>query len=144
MKGVTHKHIVILKEISKVFVGLILADISIGLWLLVSGIPPFHFFGLTFTSPLIYGWVAVDLILLAFFVHFAWRVVLPVSHPKRIFLAVVGVIFLIVGLAHLFRLFFDIPLMVDMYSFPYWLNVIGVVGALFLSWTSFVFAAHRS
>jgi len=138
-----HKHISALRELSKFLTGLIAADLLVGVWVLASGGYPFDILGFTVTVSSIYAWMAADIVLLAFLAHYGWDVGITTNNPRRPFLLAAGILFLVVALAHLSRLLFDIPFDVAGVAIPYWLNFIGAIVAAFLSWASFAFAVHR-
>ena len=139
----TPKHLKFLREVAKFLSGIIAGDLLFGLWVLATGYYPFQFLGVFFDMPLVYAWLTADLVLFLFLFHFAWKVPLPLSNPRRTFFFVTGIIFLIVGLAHFSRIVFGVPLVIGTWEFPYWLNGLGVAVTSFLSYTSFHFAMHR-
>ncbi|MBS0634947.1 MAG: hypothetical protein JSR37_05760 [Verrucomicrobia bacterium] len=48
-------------------------------------------------------------------------------------LTVAGIVFALVALLHLARLYFQFPIIVDQMMVPYWINGVGLVVAAFLS-----------
>lgn len=60
-----------LKEVAKFVSGLVTADFLIGVWCLGSGILSFNFLGITFTQPMIIGWMIVDVIIFISLVYYA-------------------------------------------------------------------------
>ncbi|HTK33359.1 MAG TPA: hypothetical protein VL335_02305 [Candidatus Paceibacterota bacterium] len=136
-----HRHI--LKEIAKFATGLVTADFIVALWLLDSTIRPLNFWGVTFTPSILEAGMAFDIILLAILIHYAWHAdVHTPSMRQRTLFIVVGVIMGIVGLAHLFRLIFGVSIDIGNWAAPFWLSWIGTIVALYISYTSFRFAAH--
>jgi hypothetical protein len=138
-----HKHISYLREIAKFVSGIVAADILFGLWVLSVGAYPFSFLGVVLEPSGIYSWLAIDFILLIFLIHYAWHITLPVTHPRKSLLTGAGTIFFIVALLHFLRLAFNIPIFISGFEIPYWPNLVGLVIAGFLSWTSFTFAFHK-
>lgn len=48
-------------------------------------------------------------------------------------LTVAGIVFALVALLHLARLYFQFPIIVDQMMVPYWINGVGLIIATFLS-----------
>lgn len=126
-----------LQELSKFASGLIAADFICGLWLLASHLLPMSFLGITVTQRGAIGWMIFDVLFFAILVHFGWRSERPRTNPEKLFHQLAGVIFALVALLHLSRLVFGWQLVVGPWIIPYWLNGIGVVIAIFLSYASF-------
>lgn len=133
-----------LREASKFLAGLIAADFIFGLWVLINGSYPFTFSGITFSTSAVYSWMAVDLFLFLFLVHYAWHAHLPGRHPRKSFLRLAGWVFAVVSVAHFLRLFFALPFIVGTLHVPYWTNLLATIVTAFLSWTSFSFAKHST
>jgi hypothetical protein len=123
-----------LREMAKVGVGLVIADIVCGLWLSSAGFFPLVLLGVTWTSAMIVPGIIFDLVLILLLAHYGWNMKLPIESPsQRGLLTLVGVIFLIVALAHLIRIAFGEAL-------PISLSWFGVIVAGYLSYASFHFA----
>ncbi len=56
---------------------------------------------------------------------------------SKMFYKVAGTVFAIVSLAHLARVLLGWNIVVGVYSFPWWLSLIAVFGAGFLSYSAF-------
>lgn len=131
-------HKATLREIAKFLAGLILGDFLAGWWLLSSGIVPTSFLGLKITSQGIMAGMAFDVILLAFLIHYGWRIKSSGhSSAERTFHRLAGTIFGIIAIAHLLRLIFNLPVSVLTWNAPYWVSGIATVAAAFLSYASF-------
>lgn len=133
-----------LREMAKVGVGLVIADIVCGLWLSSAGFFPLVLLGVTWTSSMIVPGVIFDLVLILLLAHYGWNMKLPIESPsQRTLLTLVGIIFLIVALAHLIRIAFGLSFIVDSEVLPISLSWFGVVVAGYLSYASFHFARAR-
>src|SRR3989344_7120278 len=96
-----------LREIAKVGVGLVVADIFYGLWLSGSGLLPVTILGISWSASAIWPGIIFDLILVFILAHYGWNVKLPIESPtERTLLKLVGLVFLIVALLHLLRIAF--------------------------------------
>ncbi len=133
-----------LREIAKVGVGLVIADIITALWFSAAGLFPMSLLGVTWTATMVPEIVIFDLALLLLLVHYGWNMKLPISSPsERTLLNVAGIIFLVVALAHLTRIAFGAELILGPYDIPVWLSWAGVIVAGYLSYASFHFAGVR-
>ncbi len=131
-----------LREISKFISGLILGDFLFGFWLLSKGIAPLVFFGISFSERGIIAWLVFDALLFIYLVHYGWHTALrPRTSKERKFHLFIGCIFAIVALIHLSRIAFGFDFVVGSWPLPYWLNGLGTIVAIFLSYASFSLAA---
>ena len=138
----TRRHITFLRETAKFLSGLIAADMLMGLWVISTNYS-LSFFGIYFTPTLVYSWMTADLIIFLFLIHYAWGAKLPAVHPQKLYFSIAGLIFLVVGVLHFLRIVYGVSLDIGGIAIPYWLNSLGATVALFLSYASFHFAAHR-
>lgn len=130
-----------LREIAKVAVGLVLADLISVLWLSGAGFFPLTLFGITFSASAIGPIVVLDVALLMILAHTAWSMKLPIESPsERTLLYGVSVVFLVVALLHLSRLAFGWGLALGSFDVPEWVSWVGVLIPLYLSYSSFHFA----
>ena len=138
MNEIQEKHRATLREIAKFASGLVAADFLCGLWLYFSVLPPVSFFGIVFSQSAIILWMLFDLILLAFLVHYAWRMEnRPRTDGERLFHNIAAVIFTLVALFHLSRIVFGWQLILGTWVVPYWINGLGTAATLFLAYFSF-------
>lgn len=137
-----HKNV--LREISKFATGLVTADFLVGAWLLSSSLTPINFWGVTFTSSMLWAWMIFDLVLLAILIHYAWHadVHTPSIRQKTLFI-VVGIVTGVVSLAHLLRILFGVSIDIGGWQFPIWLSWLAVIAALLISYSSFRFAMKK-
>ncbi|MDE1925543.1 MAG: hypothetical protein KGH79_05255 [Patescibacteria group bacterium] len=130
-----------LREIAKVGVGLLIADIICGLWLSSAGLFPLTLLGITWSASMLVPGIVFDLALILLLAHCGWGMKLPISSPsERWLLIFVGLIFLAVALLHLVRLMFGIEIILSGAVIPLWLSWFGVIIAGYLSYSSFHFA----
>ncbi len=133
-----------LKELAKFASGLIAADFLCGLWVYFSVIPPISFLGIVFTKQNIILWMAFDVIIFLFLVHYAWRVGdRERTSKEKIFHNIAGTIFALVAILHLSRLLFGWRFIIGSWLVPYWLNGLGVVITIFLAYLSFHIGTGR-
>ncbi len=133
-----------LREIAKVGVGLVIADILCGLWLSTSSLLPVTILGVSWSADAIGPAIVFDIALILLLAHYAWNMRLPISSPsERTLLRLAGAVFLIVALAHLARIMFDANIILGGFAIPFWLSWVGVLVTAYLSYASFHFAAMR-
>lgn len=133
-----------LREIAKVGVGIVIADIVCGIWLSSSGLLPVVLFGISWNTSAIVPGVLLDLVLILLLAHYGWNMRLPIESPsERGLLKAVGTVFLIVALLHLLRVAFGWNLIVDEAVIPTWVSWFGVLIPGYLSYASFHFASRK-
>ena len=127
-----------LRDISKFLAGLVLGDF-IGLaWFAVQGLFPMDFLGITWTSTVILPGLLFDAGLFFILIHYGWNLgKIPVVR-ERTYLIIAGIIFAVVAVAHLLRLFtYGIAITVLGWSVPIWVSWIGIIVAVYLTYMSF-------
>lgn len=130
-----------LREVAKVGVGMVIADIVCGIWLSSAGLLPITLLGMSWGASMIVPGIVFDLVLILILAHYAWNMKLPIESPtEQGLLRLAGFIFLIVALLHLMRIAFGWNLIVGNVAVPLWLSWLGVVIAGYLSYSSFHFA----
>ncbi len=128
----------VIRDLAKFAAGLVLGDFLVGVWFLSRGLIPFTFLGVTWTVQNTLLWLVFDAIIIGFLVTYGWHINTGKrTASERAFLDVAGFIFGIVALAHLSRLVFGWNLQIGSFVLPYWMNALGAVVALFLSYASF-------
>lgn len=128
-----------LRELAKFASGLVAADFLAGLWWYFNTSLPRDILGMHFSDTTIMFWMVFDAIVFLFLIHYGWRIHEGKQHssPEKMFHRIVGVIFGIVALLHLARLFFGFDFTIGGWNFPYWLNGLGAIVAGILSYLSF-------
>lgn len=130
-----------LREIAKIGVGLVAADLVAVLWFSTNGFFPLTVLGVTWGASAIVPIVVFDLALILLLVHYGWSMRLPINSPsERVLLLLAGAIFLIVMLAHLARIAFNVRVILGGAIVPMWLSWVGIAIAAYLSYSSFHFA----
>lgn len=133
-----------LREAAKFAAGLVTGDFLVGWWVLASHLLPATFFGLQFDAPLVSLWMGFDVLLFLVLVFYAWH---PKSmepeFPQRMLFLAVGTIIGLVALIHILRLAFGWTVVIGDWTAPMWLSWVGVVVAVFISYTSFHFAFSK-
>jgi hypothetical protein len=131
----------VLREIAKIAVGIVIADIICGLWLSSSGLLPVTILGISWKASAVWPGVIFDVVLIFVLAHYGWKMNLPIESPKeRSLLKLVGLVFLIVTLLHLVRLAFGWNLILGTISVPLWVSWLGIIIPGYLSYSSFHFA----
>jgi len=133
-----------LRELAKVGVGLMIADIISVIWFSSAGLLPLTVLGITWTSQAVLPAVLFDAGLIILFAHYGWNMKFPVQSPtERTLLKLVGVIFLVVAIIHLLRLAFGWTLILGSANVPLWVSWLGVIIPAYLSYSSFRFGVKR-
>ena len=73
-------------------------------------------------------------------IHYGWHLGKIPRPRERTYLFIAGVIFTIVALAHLVRVFAGADLVIVGWNVPLWLSWIGTAAAAYLAYASFYFA----
>ena len=130
-----------LHDLAKFGAGLILGDFLCGWWFYAYHLFPVTFLGVTLTETMIVPWLIFDAAVFFMLIHYGWNIGETPHLKSRSFLNIVGIIFGLVALAHLIRLFFGVDIMLGVLSVPLWLSWIGVAVTTYLSYMSFYLAA---
>lgn len=132
------------REIAKFGAGLITGDFLMGFWVISRGLLPFSLFGISWNLRECLLWMVFDAVLVAFLVFYGWRITDRTrTSAERTFLNLAGFVFAAVALLHLSRLVFGWTFIIGQWAFPYWLNLVGAIVAIFLSYASFHFAGKE-
>ena len=131
-----------LQEVAKFAAGLVAADLITLVWLAQSKLLPVHFMGLSFGPEMVVPGVIFDLALLLILMHYGWHIGKIPGPREHTYLIIVGVVFTIVALAHLWRIFATGELVLMGWVVPLWLSWFGVAIAAYLAYSSFRFALH--
>lgn len=126
-----------LQEWAKFAAGVVAADFLWLLWFSQLGAFPVQFYGMSLTGDMVFPALIFDIAVFIILVHYGWSIGKIPSVRERTYLMVAGVIFTIVSLAHLWRLFSSAPLVLGSWEVPLWLSWIGVMVAVYLAYTSF-------
>ncbi|MDE2212987.1 MAG: hypothetical protein KGJ34_00390 [Patescibacteria group bacterium] len=133
-----------LREAAKFCAGIVTADLLTVLWMWSNNLFPFQIWGVTWTSSVVLPGVIFDLAVIIFLVHYGWHLGKIPRPRERTYLLVAGVIFTIIALAHLTRIFTQGSLVIFNWSVPLWLSWIGTIVTAYLAYASFHFATTRS
>jgi hypothetical protein len=137
-----HRHS--LREIAKIGVGLVAADLISVLWFSGAGFFPVTILNITWTSAAVVPIVLFDSALILLLAHYGWSMKLPIESPsEKKLLLIIGTVFFIVALVHLVRLAFALDLNLGDVAVPLWMSWLGVIIPAYLSYCSFHFAGHR-
>jgi len=126
-----------LRDLAKFGAGLILGDFLCGWWIYASHLLPINFIGVRVTSATIAPWMIFDASLFIILIHYGWHIGRTPAFSSRTYLTVAGIVFGIVALAHLLRLFTGAEVNIAGWIVPLWLSWIGTVLAAYLSYMSF-------
>ena len=131
-----------LQEVAKFAAGLVAADLVTLVWLSQAHLLPVHFMGVDFGASMVLPGVIFDLALLVMLVHYGWHIGKIPSPREHTYLLVAGIIFSVVAVAHLWRLFATGNLVLMGWVVPLWLSWFGVAIAAYMAYASFRFAMH--
>ena len=132
-----------LHELAKFGSGLVAADLAATLWFAYSGLLPITFFGITFTENMIWPAIVFDTALLGVLIHYGWNIGKIPALRERSYLLIAGTVFGIVALAHFWRIFFAIDLIVLDWVIPHWISWTATIVTAYLSYMSFHLAVRR-
>ena len=130
-----------LHEVAKFASGLVVGDFLCGWWLATHNGLPFSFLGMTFTHYIILPWMIFDVALFIILVYYGWHLGRGPVIREKTFLYIVGIIFGVVAIAHLLRVFLGADLIIFEWHAPLWISWIGTAVGAFLSYMSFHLAA---
>jgi len=130
-----------LRDIAKVCVGLVAADLFSVIWLGSAGFFPLTILGVTWTSDAILPIAVFDVALIILLAHYGWHTRTPLRSPsERTLLMISGIVFLVVAVLHLTRLAFGASIVLGDFIVPLWLSWVGLAATAYLSYSSFHFA----
>jgi hypothetical protein len=131
-----------LRETAKFCAGLVAADLLTILWAWSNNLFPITTWGVSWSSDVVLPGVIFDAALLIILIHYGWHLG-KIPRPKeRTYLLVAGVVFTVVALAHLMRVFTQGELVLMGWVVPLWLSWIGTLVAAYLAYASFHFSAR--
>ena len=130
----------LLQEVAKFAAGLVAADLLTLVWLASSGMMPVHLLGVSIDPSMILPNAVFDLALLFVLIHWGWHIGKIPAPREHTYLLVVGIIFSVVALAHLWRLFAAGSLNLMGWDVPLWLSWFGVALTAYMAYASFRFA----
>jgi hypothetical protein len=129
-----------LRELAKIGVGLVVADIISTLWYSAGGLLPMTLLGVHWTATMVPEILVFDIALLLLLVHFSWNMKLPIQSPsERTLLVFAGIIFLAMAVGHLAQLGFGTHLWLGDFMVPHWVSWIGILIAAYLAYACFHF-----
>lgn len=126
-----------LREFAKFAAGLVAGDFIALWWIDAYHLFPVSFLGTTMTQQMAVPGLIFDAALFLMLVHYGWNVGKIPAVRERTYLAIVGIVFGIVGILHLLRLFFGTNVAIAGWTLPLWLSWIGVIITLYLAYMSF-------
>jgi hypothetical protein len=129
-----------LREIAKFAAGLVAADFLALIWFAQQGAFPINWMGMNMTADMLLPAFLFDIALVIILVHYGWHIGKMPRIREHSYLIVAGVIFSVVALAHLWRIFSGVDLDIAEIQIPMWLSWLGVVVTSYLAYTSFFFA----
>lgn len=125
-----------LHEIAKFGAGLIAADFLTIVWMANAGLFPIDFLGRTFTADIVLPAMVFDAALFLILVHYGWHIGKIPALRERTYLLFAGIVFGIVAVAHLMRVFLGVDLVIMDWSVPLWLSWVGTAVTAYLSYMS--------
>lgn len=130
-----------LHDLAKFGAGLILGDFLCWWTLSAYHLLPLDFLGVHMTQGMVLPGMIFDAAVFIILVHYGWHLGRTPTLRSRSYFAAVGIVFGIVALAHLLRLFAGADIAIAGWAVPLWLSWIGVAVAAYLSYMSFRLAA---
>lgn len=82
-----------------------------------------------------------DLALFIILVHYGWHIGKIPGMREHTYVVVAGVVFTVVAIMHIWRVFTGADLMIGDWDAPIWLSWFGVAATSYLAYASFMFAA---
>ncbi len=132
-----------LREIAKIGVGLVVADIITTVWYSAAGLLPMTLLGVRWTDDMVPMILVFDIALLLILIHFAWNMKLPIQSPsEKTLLIIAGFIFLLMAIGHLAQLAFGTHLWLGDFMVPNWISWIGIAITAYLAYSCFHFTNH--
>jgi hypothetical protein len=130
-----------LQELAKLAAGLAAADFFWFVWFSQSGLSSATFFGVTMTQAMVLPAMVFEVAMFLILVHYGWNIGRIPQMRERIYMLVIGVVFTIVAVAHLIRIFTGADFNILGWEVPLWLSWLGVIVATYLAYASFHFLA---
>lgn len=131
-----------LREAAKFCAGLVAADLLTILWAWSNNLFPITTWGVSWSSDVVLPGVVFDAALIILLVHYGWHLGRIPRPKERTYLLVAGVVFSVVALAHLMRIFTQGDFVIWGWAVPLWLSWIGTLVAVYLAYASFHFSAR--
>lgn len=131
-----------LQEIAKFAAGLVAADFLWLLWFSQQRVHAISFFGITFTSEMLLPALIFDIALFLILTHYGWHIGKIPTMREHTYVVIAGVVFTVVAIMHLWRVFTGSDLMIGDWDAPIWLSWFGIAATTFLAYTSFHFATR--
>jgi hypothetical protein len=130
-----------LHEIAKFCAGLAFADILFLLWMKSHAMFPASILGITWDSENFLPGLIFNIALLLIFIHYGWNIgKIPVIR-ERTYLQIIGIIFGVVAIIHLYRLFFGgLEVQIFSWAVPMAVSWIGVIITAYFSYLSITLA----
>ncbi|HYF12755.1 MAG TPA: hypothetical protein VD928_00420 [Candidatus Paceibacterota bacterium] len=125
-----------LHEVAKFLSGLVAADFLWLLWVAQLG-KPASLFGVMITPETVLPNLIFDIALFLILVHYGWHIGKIPAMRERSYTFVVGWIFIIVAIMHVWRVFTGADLVIGDWSAPIWLSWLGVAVTTYLAYMSF-------
>lgn len=125
-----------LHELAKFAAGLIAGDFLAFWWLATHHGLPASFLGMQFTSDMVLPGMIFDAALFIILIHYGWHVGKTPLLRERTFLLAAGILFGVVALAHLVRVFAGVDIVVMGWALPLWLSYVGTGVTAYLSYMS--------
>lgn len=132
-----------LREVAKFAAGLVAADFLTLLWMSQQKhFFPVSFLGGTMSADMVLPAMVFDLALIIILVHYGWHIGTIPRMKERTYLLVAGIIFTVVAVVHLFRIFFGADFVILGWDAPLWLSWVGTAVTAYLAYASYRFAMH--
>ncbi|MES2203042.1 MAG: hypothetical protein V4474_01825 [Patescibacteria group bacterium] len=128
-----------LQEVAKLAAGLAAADFLWLVWFVQSNLKSASFFGMTITQDIAIPAMIFEIAVFLILVHYGWSIGKIPRMRERTYILLVAIVFTVVAVAHLFRIFTGADLIILNWDIPMWLSWFGVAVATYLAYASFHF-----
>lgn len=126
-----------LQELAKLAAGLAAADFFWLVWFSQSKLKSASFFGMTMTQDMVLPAMIFEVAVFLILVHYGWNIGRIPQLRERAYILIVGSVFTVVAVAHLYRIFASGDFVVLGWDTPVWLSWFGVMVATYLAYSSF-------
>jgi hypothetical protein len=131
-----------LQEVAKLAAGLAAADFLWLVWFVQSNLKSASFFGMTVTQDMAVPAMIFEIAVFLILVHYGWNIGRIPRMRERTYILVVAIVFTVVAVAHLYRIFTGADLILVGWDIPMWLSWFGVAVAAYLAYASFHFLSQ--
>lgn len=131
-----------LHEIAKFGAGLIAGDLCALWWMTSHKILPTNIMGIAFNQSMVIPAMIFDIALLLILIHYGWNIGKSPAVRERAYLLLAGIVFGVLAVVHLARVFFGTDFIIAGWEVPIWMSWVETVVAFYLTYMSFRLASR--